>query len=59
VVIERDAVSGTEHDLQNRSKSRGVSAGCLSIDDNTRADAKFSISFSLFHVLPRLSFLRR
>lgn len=28
---------------------------CSFVDDNTRADAKFSIPFSLFHVVPRMS----
>src|SRR5260370_29862533 len=56
LVVEPDAVSGTQHNLQNRSKSRFVSAGCLLVDDNTRADVEFSMSFSLFHVLPPVQF---
>jgi hypothetical protein len=56
LVVERNPVSRTEYNLQNRSNSLDVSAGCLFVDDNTRADAEFSIPFSFFHVLPQVSF---
>jgi hypothetical protein len=53
LVVERNAVSGIEHNLPNSSKSRDVPAGCLVVDDNARAETKSSIRFSLFHILPR------
>src|SRR5712692_1485204 len=56
MVVEPDAVSGTQHNLQNRSKSRFVSAGCLFVDDNTRADVEFSMSFSFFMLFLRYNF---
>jgi len=56
LVVEPDTVSGTWHNLQNRAKSRFVSAGCLFVSDNTRADVEFSMSFSLFHVVPAVRF---
>jgi hypothetical protein len=56
LVIERDAISGTEHNLQHRRKSRDVSAGALFVNDNTRANIEFSISFSDFHVVPPVNF---
>jgi hypothetical protein len=52
LVVEPDTVSGTQNNLQNRSKSSFVSAGCLFVNDNTRADVEFSMPFSFFHVVP-------
>lgn len=54
LVAEHNPVSGTEHRLQNRSKPRDVPAGRRFGDDDTHADAEFSIPSSFFSVLPRV-----